>query len=228
MTARLVLWRARPPFRKVVRVRRITVGGFVLLASRIVQRVAEATVANGGEPIPRERIPFAFKAQDYYDFADQVCIGQEVGFFYGWLGRYEKLNRRNMQALLRATRIVEGPCCRESNTAGRCEVGCSGDGKWSEMLDQVFPRAPLASGTKTPAAERGGILADVELLCSIKPGLDEIRVLNGWTMQEFLAVCSRITRRAQGRAAGSPDVPTVAIPTREAYAAFSSGRIISN
>lgn len=191
MTARLVLWRARPPFRKVVRVRRVTVAGFEAVIARVYERVSAATLARGGKPVGRDEFPFLFTAQDYFDFADVVCVDQPRSFFGAWMSRslprwlrrkrYRSLNQRNMEALLAASRGAEGP------------------GKWSEMFDLVQPPAP---GAKSQAAESGGIGTLVDAI-ALRYQMDPRIIYEEWAMQRFMSVCAGL-RRTTAAAAAEP------------------------
>jgi hypothetical protein len=212
VTARLVLWRARPPFVKVVRVRRVTVAGFIDVLDRVWLRVREATVKNGGKAIAPEAVPLCFVYQDYCDFADAVCIEQRPGFFHRWQGRYPRLNQRNMEALLAASREAEGP------------------GAWSRMFDLVRVRE---SGSAKQTRPSVGIPALVSALCLRYPQLDPGVVLEEWSMQRLIRVCSAEQPQQAAppaRADGARVITNVAFPNRiiprEQYAGLTMGRFV--
>ena len=177
-TARLVLWRARPPFRKVVAVQRITLGGFLALLRTVAPKVAAAMQEAGRGLTDLELIhaPGVATQETVAAFADLIALDQSAGFMVPWLdGRFGgAFARRNTDALLAASRAAEG------------------DGAWTRFLG-TLNRAPAAPTPGAKKARGGGLAADrddVARIWGVGPW-----VIEQLPLQTFLDYCDAINRR---------------------------------
>lgn len=164
-----------PPFRKVVRVRRITVGGFLDLLRTIAPRIAQAMVKAGAALDDRQFIASWADAEVVAAGADLVCVDQPAGFLQDWLhGRLGGFfARRNTDRLLRACRQVEG------------------DGQWTRFLGCIN-RNPQE---KKPKGQGGGLMADVLMLSGMLhlPPMSLMEM----PLQDFLNLCDSLNTAAE-------------------------------
>lgn len=193
-TARLVLWRFLPPFRKTVQVRRITIGGFLDLVRTVAPKAAAAVVQSDKPLTDVDLIRAAADAETMAYFADLVAVDHPVGFLRGWLrGRLAGVfARRNTEALLAACRRVEG------------------DGQWTRFLGQLTRPGQAGSG-KPQRGKGGGLMADVLTLSGLM-GVDPVTVLS-WPMQDFLSLCDALNMAAQERVSADPTMDPDAEPS---------------
>jgi hypothetical protein len=177
-TARLVLHRLTPPFRRVVAIRRITLGGYLELLRTLAPKVAQAALKSKVPLDMSALIEAGTDADSLSVFADLVAIDQPAGFMRGWLhGRLQgAFAYRNTAALLAATRAAEG------------------DGQWTRYLGTL--NAPASSPTPGGAGKRrgGGLMADaltVARMFNLHP--DDVLAK---PLQDFLNLCEGINLMA--------------------------------
>lgn len=160
--SRFSLWRLWPPFRRVVTVRRITVGGFLDLVRLLAARLATVRVESA-RSITEADVLRVMGESELCAFADLVTDGQPVGYLRAWLGGYGMgpMTHWNIQKLLAASREAEG------------------DGGWTRILGclRLDPNPPATE-------QKGGLMADVVALSRML-GLDPMAI-RSWSMQEFI------------------------------------------
>jgi hypothetical protein len=182
--SRLVLWRLTPPFRTVVRLHQISVGGFLDLVRTLAPKVAAAVVRSGPDLITDDDLIRACVDADTVAYvADLVVVDQPVGFLRDWLhGQLSgAFARGNTARLLRACREVEG------------------DGQWTRFLSCI--NRP-DSDAKPKKGKGGGLMADI-LAISGALGLDPQQVRE-WPMRAFLDMCEAMNLAVKQSGSSDP------------------------
>ena len=189
-TARLILWRARPPFRKVVRVQRITLGGFLELLRTLAPKVAEAVLSMGDRFTFEEMLRTKTDAASVSAFADLVTVEQPAGFMLDWLRPDGQVSARNAAALLAASRAAEG------------------DGQWTRYLNQLQNPAPASQPEGKKKTRGGGLSADAQDVAKVF-GVAPWHV-EALTLHDFLNLCETLNlRMAEAEEESESNDPTL-------------------
>lgn len=220
--ARLVLVRLSPPFRRVVTVHPVTVGGWMLLVREVIARVAQLRIAKLPGVIDGGEIARIFTERELALFADLVCEEQRPGFLGAWLGPdwaphglaqlTGRLARRNIEALREASRAAEG------------------EGGWTRIFGtlKLGPRPETERPGKGSPAAGGALMGNVHVVAKVF-GIDPAAVLD-WPMQLFLDQIDLLVAGYQAaRTAESPlhgENEDLEPSPLSDFAGFGSGRVV--